>query len=112
MPLVLLGGIVSRDERRAAMAEGFDFVAMGRALIADPDLVSACGSDPHARSRCTHCNMCVAEMDRSGVRCVLDDSLRRARAPNRRPPAAPPSPHPPLQQSPATPRPPPPPHHP
>jgi hypothetical protein len=28
--------------------------------------------DPQARSRCTHCNVCVAEMDRGGVRCVLD----------------------------------------
>ncbi len=26
-----------------------------------------------ARSRCTHCNVCVAEMDVGGVRCVLDD---------------------------------------
>jgi 2,4-dienoyl-CoA reductase-like NADH-dependent reductase (Old Yellow Enzyme family) len=71
MPLVLLGGIVSRENVDRAMAEGFDFVAMGRALIADPDLVLRMRSDPRARSRCTHCNVCVAEMDRSGVRCVL-----------------------------------------
>ena len=45
MPLVLLGGIVSRANVERAMAEGFDFVAMGRALIADPDLVQ-----PHARA--------------------------------------------------------------
>jgi 2,4-dienoyl-CoA reductase-like NADH-dependent reductase (Old Yellow Enzyme family) len=73
MPLVLLGGIVSRENVDRAMAEGFDFVAMGRALIADPDLVNRMRADPQARSRCTHCNVCVAEMDRSGVRCVLDD---------------------------------------
>lgn len=73
MPLVLLGGIVSRENVDRAMAEGFDFVAMGRALIADPDLVNRMQTDAHARSRCTHCNICVAEMDRSGVRCVLDD---------------------------------------
>ena len=72
MPLVLLGGIVSRENVDRAMAEGFDFVAMGRALIADPDLVLRMRSDPRARSRCTHCNVCVAEMDRGGVRCVLD----------------------------------------
>jgi 2,4-dienoyl-CoA reductase-like NADH-dependent reductase (Old Yellow Enzyme family) len=73
MPLVLLGGIVSRDNVDRAMAEGFDFVAMGRALIADPDLVNRMRTDPTTRSRCTHCNSCVAEMDRGGVRCVLDD---------------------------------------
>jgi len=72
MPLVLLGGIVSRANVESAMAEGFDFVAMGRALIADPDLVRRMRSDPGARSRCTHCNVCVAEMDLGGVRCVLD----------------------------------------
>lgn len=72
MPLVLLGGIVSRANVERAMAEGFDFVAMGRALIADPDLVLRMRDDPSARSRCTHCNVCVAEMDLGGVRCVLD----------------------------------------
>jgi 2,4-dienoyl-CoA reductase-like NADH-dependent reductase (Old Yellow Enzyme family) len=72
MPLVLLGGIVSRANVDAALAEGFDFVAMGRALIADPDLVRRMERDPGARTRCTHCNVCVAEMDLGGVRCVLD----------------------------------------
>jgi 2,4-dienoyl-CoA reductase-like NADH-dependent reductase (Old Yellow Enzyme family) len=72
MPLVLLGGIVSRANVERAMAEGFDFVAMGRALIADPDLVNRMSRDAAARSRCTHCNVCVAEMDTGGVRCVLD----------------------------------------
>ncbi|MFI5315377.1 MAG: NADH:flavin oxidoreductase [Myxococcota bacterium] len=72
MPLALLGGIVSRANVERAMDEGFDFVAMGRALIADPDLVRRMQEDPAARSRCTHCNVCVAEMDLGGVRCVLD----------------------------------------
>jgi 2,4-dienoyl-CoA reductase-like NADH-dependent reductase (Old Yellow Enzyme family) len=72
MPLVLLGGVVSRANVDAAMAEGFDFVAMGRALLADPDLVQRMQVETQARSRCTHCNICVAEMDLGGVRCVLD----------------------------------------
>ncbi|MGH2898211.1 MAG: NADH:flavin oxidoreductase, partial [Solirubrobacteraceae bacterium] len=72
MPLVLLGGIVSRANVDAAMEEGFDFVALGRALIADPELVRRMAGDAGARSRCTHCNICVAEMDLGGVRCVLD----------------------------------------
>jgi 2,4-dienoyl-CoA reductase-like NADH-dependent reductase (Old Yellow Enzyme family) len=72
MPLVLLGGIVSRANVDSALAEGFDFVAMGRALIADPDLIRRMERDPGARTRCTHCNVCVAEMDLGGVRCVLD----------------------------------------
>jgi 2,4-dienoyl-CoA reductase-like NADH-dependent reductase (Old Yellow Enzyme family) len=73
VPLVLLGGIVSSDNMRQAMEEGFDFVALGRALIADPDLVLRIQRGEAARTRCIQCNRCVAEIDRDGVRCVLDD---------------------------------------
>jgi len=69
--LVLLGGLLSLDNLETAMREGFDFVAMGRALIADPDLVRRMRAGEAARSRCISCNKCVAEMDRHGVRCVL-----------------------------------------
>ena len=68
---VLLGGILSLVNMERAMDEGFDFVAMGRALIADPDLVRRMRRGDMARSRCISCNECVAEMDRGGVRCVL-----------------------------------------
>jgi 2,4-dienoyl-CoA reductase-like NADH-dependent reductase (Old Yellow Enzyme family) len=71
MPLVLLGGALSRQNLETAMQEGFDFVAMGRALIADPDLVVRMERGETDRSRCISCNKCVAEMDRHGVRCVL-----------------------------------------
>jgi 2,4-dienoyl-CoA reductase-like NADH-dependent reductase (Old Yellow Enzyme family) len=73
MPLALLGGLVSRDNLRQARREGFDFVALGRALIADPDLVTRMSRGEVERTRCNACNRCVAEMDRGGVRCVLDD---------------------------------------
>jgi 2,4-dienoyl-CoA reductase-like NADH-dependent reductase (Old Yellow Enzyme family) len=71
VPLVLLGGILSLDNLETAMREGFDFVAMARALIADPDLINRMKSGQATRSRCISCNKCVAEMDRNGVRCVL-----------------------------------------
>lgn len=74
VPVVLLGGALSLASLDSAMAEGFDFVAMGRALIADPDLVVRMQRGQTTRSRCTSCNVCVAEMDRGGVRCVLDDA--------------------------------------
>jgi 2,4-dienoyl-CoA reductase-like NADH-dependent reductase (Old Yellow Enzyme family) len=75
MPLVLLGGALSLDNLETAMDEGFDCVAMGRALIADPDLVGRLARGEATRSRCISCNKCVAEMDRpGGVRCVLDDA--------------------------------------
>ena len=72
MPLVYLGGAVSLENLNTAMDEGFDLVAMGRALIADPDLIQRMEAGEAKRSRCNHCNACVAEMDDGGVRCVLD----------------------------------------
>jgi 2,4-dienoyl-CoA reductase-like NADH-dependent reductase (Old Yellow Enzyme family) len=71
MPLVLLGGVLSLENLERAMREGFEFVALGRALIADPDLVNRMARGEATRSRCISCNKCVAEMDRGGVRCVL-----------------------------------------
>ncbi|HMJ11077.1 MAG TPA: NADH:flavin oxidoreductase [Polyangiaceae bacterium] len=72
LPLVLLGGAVSLENLDTAMREGFDFVAMGRALIADPALVTDMQSGKKTRTRCNNCNACIAEMDAGGVRCVLD----------------------------------------
>jgi 2,4-dienoyl-CoA reductase-like NADH-dependent reductase (Old Yellow Enzyme family) len=62
MPLILLGGITNRETMDLAMAEGFQFVAMGRALLAEPDLINrirADGDQRSVRSVCTHNNQCV-----------------------------------------------------
>jgi 2,4-dienoyl-CoA reductase-like NADH-dependent reductase (Old Yellow Enzyme family) len=70
MPLVLLGGINRRDTIEAAMAEGFDFVAMGRALLREPDLVHRLASGEQHESLCIHCNKCMPTIYR-GTHCVL-----------------------------------------
>jgi 2,4-dienoyl-CoA reductase-like NADH-dependent reductase (Old Yellow Enzyme family) len=76
MPLALIGGVVSIQGVETAMREGFDFMVMGRGLIADPEFVNRLQKGELTRSRCDACNKCVAEMDRpGGVRCVLDDKL-------------------------------------
>lgn len=72
MPLVLLGGASSLENLEAAIDEGFDFVALGRALIADPSLIRDFELGKKTRTRCNRCNECIAEMDAGGVRCVLD----------------------------------------
>lgn len=71
LPLVLLGGVVSRENLDQAMVAGFDFVGMGRALLENPRLVLDLKEGKVDRSGCTHCNRCVAEMARDGIRCVL-----------------------------------------
>lgn len=59
MPLILLGGITNRETMDRAMAEGFDFVAMGRALLAEPDLLNRIQDDNSVKSICDHCNLCM-----------------------------------------------------
>lgn len=59
MPLVLLGGIAERSAVDRAMAEGFEFVAMGRGLLRTPDLVRRMQVRPDEPDRCTHCNLCM-----------------------------------------------------
>jgi len=71
MPLVYLGGVISAEGVEQVFAEGFDMVAIGRALIHDPDFVLKIKTDLQHVSLCNHCNICVAEMDRGGVRCVM-----------------------------------------
>ncbi|HEY5151774.1 MAG TPA: NADH:flavin oxidoreductase [Mycobacterium sp.] len=62
LPLILLGGVTNREAMDTAMAEGFEFVAMGRALLAEPDLINRIKADGDAhsvKSLCTHCNKCM-----------------------------------------------------
>ena len=73
MPLILLGGITNRDTMDLAMAEGFQFVAMARALLAEPDLINriaADGAQHSVRSACTHCNRCMPTIY-TRTRCVV-----------------------------------------
>lgn len=72
MPMMLLGGIVDRPSIDKAMGAGFDFVAMARALLREPDLPEKLRADDRRRSLCVHCNRCVATIY-TGSRCVLRD---------------------------------------
>lgn len=72
MPLVYLGGAKSLAGVQQVLGEGFDAVAMGRALIHEPALVRLFESGAVSVSGCTACNQCVAEMYQpGGTRCVL-----------------------------------------
>ncbi len=59
MPLMLLGGINRLDTMEQAMAQGFDFVAMGRALLHQPDLVNQLQAGSADAGACIHCNRCM-----------------------------------------------------
>jgi 2,4-dienoyl-CoA reductase-like NADH-dependent reductase (Old Yellow Enzyme family) len=70
MPLVLLGGINRLDTIEGALADGFEFVAMARALLREPDLVNSLAAGKRAAGLCVHCNKCMPTIY-SGTRCVL-----------------------------------------
>ncbi|MCL2464958.1 MAG: NADH:flavin oxidoreductase [Micrococcales bacterium] len=74
LPLVLIGGVTDHDGMTTAMAEGFEFVGMARALLMEPDLINRIAADRATRARCTHCNRCVPTIY-SGTRCPLLDEL-------------------------------------
>ncbi|WP_261399640.1 NADH:flavin oxidoreductase [Streptomyces albidoflavus] len=70
LPLVLLGGVSRRETAEQAMAEGFQFVAMARALLREPDLIHRMRDDATTRSLCIHCNKCMPTIF-SGTHCPL-----------------------------------------
>ncbi|MEU6265605.1 NADH:flavin oxidoreductase [Saccharopolyspora shandongensis] len=72
LPMILLGGITNREIMDRAMAEGFEFVAMARALLREPDLVNRIEADAGVRSLCNHNNRCMPT-NFTGTRCVLVD---------------------------------------
>jgi 2,4-dienoyl-CoA reductase-like NADH-dependent reductase (Old Yellow Enzyme family) len=76
LPLVLLGGINRLETVRRALAEGFEFVAMGRALLREPDLVRRLEAGAATEALCVHCNKCMPTIYR-GTHCVLVDEASR-----------------------------------
>ncbi len=72
LPMILLGGITDKPVMDLAMAEGFEFVAMARALLREPDLINRIQKDAATPSLCNHCNKCMPT-NFTGTRCVLVD---------------------------------------
>lgn len=69
LPLVLLGGVTRREDLDTAMREGFEFVAMARALLREPDLVNRLRDGTASESKCIHCNRCMPSIY-SRTRCT------------------------------------------
>ena len=72
LPLIYLGGVNRLDTIQAVLDEGFELVAMGRALLREPDLVRTFETQKRAEGLCVHCNKCMPTIY-SGTRCVLND---------------------------------------
>jgi 2,4-dienoyl-CoA reductase-like NADH-dependent reductase (Old Yellow Enzyme family) len=74
MPLMLLGGVTRLETMRQATSEGFEFVALARGLLREPNLVERYRAGAAEASTCTHCNRCMIAMERGGTRCVLAEA--------------------------------------
>lgn len=62
MPLVYVGGLISREKIDEVLNDGFEFVSMARALLNDPAFVNHMKEDEQARCDCGHSNYCIARM--------------------------------------------------
>jgi 2,4-dienoyl-CoA reductase-like NADH-dependent reductase (Old Yellow Enzyme family) len=76
MPLILLGGITRRDTIAQAMAEGFEYVAMARALLREPDLVNRMQQGRTDAGVCIHCNRCMPTIY-TGTHCPVAPAQAR-----------------------------------
>lgn len=79
LPLVYVGGVVSREGADRIMDEGFEFVQMGRALLNEPDFVNRIREITDHVCGCDHVNYCIARMYSREMACHkhLDGLPRR-----------------------------------
>ncbi|MBQ2844288.1 MAG: NADH:flavin oxidoreductase [Alistipes sp.] len=70
MPLIYVGGLVSREGIERVLDEGFELVQMARALINDPAFVNKMKEgDLSTRSGCDHRDYCIARMYSRDMQC-------------------------------------------
>ena len=83
IPLVYVGGLVSRTKIEEVLNAGFPFVQMGRALLNTPDFVNRMKTEEDYCCDCGHSNYCIARMYTLDMAChkhlknKLPDSLQR-----------------------------------
>ena len=82
LPLIYVGGLVSREKMEEVLDAGFEGLQMARALIHDTDFVGKLHRGEQACSGCRHSNYCIGRMytlEMKCNRCVADlpESLRR-----------------------------------
>lgn len=73
LPLVYVGGVVSRRGAERVLDAGFDLVQMARALVAEPGFVNRMREEGEGcRSVCDHRNYCIGRMYSLDMACHRD----------------------------------------
>ena len=71
--MIYIGGCTDVASIEKVMAEGFDFIQMGRPLIKDPAFVKHALADRNYKNGCIHCNRCASLIEApGGVYCPLN----------------------------------------
>lgn len=69
IPLIYVGGLVTREKIDEVLNSGFEAVQMARALIHEPDFVNRMKRDDQARCGCKHSNYCIGRMYSIDMAC-------------------------------------------
>lgn len=69
MPLIYVGGLVSRVKIDEVLNHGFEAVQMARALLNEPGFVNRMHEEENARCNCKHSNYCIARMYSIDMAC-------------------------------------------
>lgn len=69
MPLIYVGGLVSRAKIDEVLDHGFEAVQMGRALLNEPGFVNRMKREENAKNTCRHSNYCIARMYSIDMAC-------------------------------------------
>lgn len=69
IPLVYVGGLVSKEKIEEVLNLGFPFVQMGRALLNTPDFVNRMRESETCHCDCGHSNYCIARMYTVDMAC-------------------------------------------
>ena len=69
MPLIYVGGMVSKEKMEEVLGSGFVALQMARALVNDTDFVNKLQSGEVTRSECKHSNYCIGRMYTLEMKC-------------------------------------------
>lgn len=69
LPLIYVGGLVSKEKMEEVLDAGFTGLQMARALIHDTDFVNKLKSGEVTRSGCKHSNYCIGRMYTLEMKC-------------------------------------------
>ncbi len=76
LPLVYVGGVLSKENIDEVLKAGFDVVAIARALIKDPDFILKIHMEELQKSSCDTCNHCIAVMHNGPFECIQNISAK------------------------------------